>query len=59
MNEKHFISAMAGFIHGLYHFMVSEEVIKALVLGACTSIGGYVGLWVFKGILKRIQKFRK
>jgi len=59
MNDRYLISGVVGFIHGLYHFVLSEEVFKAFVVGACTSIGGYIGLWVFKQILKSIQKLKK
>ncbi|MDW8302861.1 MAG: hypothetical protein RML38_10365 [Bacteroidia bacterium] len=58
-HEKHIITFVAGFIHGLYHFVVSSQVLKAFLIGACTSIGGYVGLWLFKQLLKGIQKIFK
>lgn len=56
MNQKHWITFIVGFIHGLYHFVVSSQAVKAFLVGACTSIGGYVGLWLFKRVLFYIKK---
>lgn len=55
-HEKHVITFIVGFIHGLYHFVVSSQALKAFLIGACTSIGGYVGLWLFKKVLFYIKK---
>lgn len=55
-HEKHWITFIVGFIHGLYHFAVSNQMLKAFLIGACTSIGGYVGLWCFKKVLFYFKK---